>query len=201
MPKIVDQSQRRAAIIEACWQVIAESGLSAASVRAVAARAQMSPSALRHWFSSQAELHAAALTELSDRPVKRIRKAAQRQMSGRDLARLVLAELLPLDEARTLECTVWYAFLLDPALPTELEAITRRFWHQELWAARMAVALLRGSDVPPDDQTALSGSDEQTAHLMRSAIDGLAVEGVVFGADAQVSTRLDELLDLLSPAS
>ncbi|TDO89794.1 TetR/AcrR family transcriptional regulator [Enemella evansiae] len=55
---------RRAQILAAAREIVAEEGLSGITVRAVAARAGIGASTLRHYFPSQAALHTAVTREL-----------------------------------------------------------------------------------------------------------------------------------------
>lgn len=50
MPKVVDPQARRDALSRALWKVVQRDGIGAVSVRSVAAEANCSPSALRHYF-------------------------------------------------------------------------------------------------------------------------------------------------------
>jgi DNA-binding transcriptional regulator YbjK len=63
---------RRAALLEAAVEVIAEHGVAGATHRAVAARAGMPTSTTSYFFSSLDELMAAALQVVGDRIVERV---------------------------------------------------------------------------------------------------------------------------------
>lgn len=63
---------RRAALLEAAVEVIAEQGVAGATHRAVAARAGMPTSTTSYFFSSLDELMAAALQVVGDRIVERV---------------------------------------------------------------------------------------------------------------------------------
>jgi TetR/AcrR family transcriptional repressor of bet genes len=123
VPKIVDPEEKRTEIAYAAWSVIAERGLSAATLRAVAAEAQMSMGAVQHYFDSKeamllyacqrmtdlagsqwsdtsgggtarARLHAIAQTSLTDHPLQRVGMAAWSAFVGRAASDRAMAEII-----------------------------------------------------------------------------------------------------------
>lgn len=123
MPKILDPSQRRADFVSAIWSVIASEGLSAATLRRVAAEADCTTGALTHYFSDRSALLLEALrTAHFDAGARMLGVAGQ---ITDPMARLkaVLLEALPLDNDRLTEWLVWLAFWGDspnePAFNTE----------------------------------------------------------------------------------
>ena len=112
MPRKIDHDARRRVIAEALWRVLVTSGLEAVSLRQVAAEAGVSMGMVQHYFSDKEEMvlfalrsmtehvsrrMAAALAELPDDPLRRVRA--------------VLAEILPLDVERRVEAQVGATFL------------------------------------------------------------------------------------------
>nr|WP_285783096.1 TetR family transcriptional regulator C-terminal domain-containing protein [Microbispora sp. NBRC 16548] len=63
---------RREEIAEALWRVVRRDGVGAATVRSIAAEAGWSPGALRHYFSTRAELLAFAMEHVITRVRARI---------------------------------------------------------------------------------------------------------------------------------
>ncbi|MEU6408700.1 TetR/AcrR family transcriptional regulator [Microbispora sp. NPDC046933] len=106
MPKIVDHQVRREEIAEALWRVVRRDGVGAATVRSIAAEAGWSPSALRHYFSTQAELLAFAMEHVVTRVRARI-ETTDFQGPVRVAVRRLLEELLPMDAERRAEAEVW----------------------------------------------------------------------------------------------
>ncbi|MEU6429969.1 TetR/AcrR family transcriptional regulator [Microbispora sp. NPDC046973] len=106
MPKIVDHRVRREEIAEALWRVVRRDGVGAATVRSIAAEAGWSPSALRHYFSTQAELLAFAMEHVITRVRARI-ETTDFQGPVRVAVRRLLEELLPMDAERRAEAEVW----------------------------------------------------------------------------------------------
>lgn len=120
MPKVVDQEQRREDIVRAFGRVVRREGLAGASVRAVAAEANLSPGALRHYFDRQDGLIHFAAASMYQQVALRVQAVRSELGDGDGLA--VLEELMPLDERRRDEFDVWLALVVagasDPALAT-----------------------------------------------------------------------------------
>ncbi|MBE3010282.1 TetR/AcrR family transcriptional regulator [Microbispora sp. NEAU-D428] len=106
MPKIVDHQVRREEIAEALWRVVRRDGVGAATVRSIAAEAGWSPSALRHYFSTQSELLAFAMEHVVTRVRARIETTVYHG-PVRVAVRRLLEELLPMDAERRAEAEVW----------------------------------------------------------------------------------------------
>lgn len=127
MPKIVDHEQKRKLIAESAWRIIEAKGIEHASIRAVAAAAQLSPGALRHYFSTQDEL----LLFIVDYFLTR--KA--REGEGMEISRIpmtaakeVLLELLPMNGEKRTSSGVWWVFairsLTSAALQVKKDELT-----------------------------------------------------------------------------
>jgi len=99
MPKVVDRDQRRLELARAAWRVIRRDGVERASVREVAREAGLSTGSLRHYFGTQAELLIFAMRNVMEQVERRV-AAVQRPNDPLAAAKLVLAELLPLDDER-----------------------------------------------------------------------------------------------------
>jgi DNA-binding transcriptional regulator YbjK len=104
----MDAAARDRAVIEAAWQVIAREGITALTVRRVAAQAGLAPSSLRYTFPTQASVREKALTAVSEHLTARVRDLPG-DLTGRAWAHAALLELLPLDTQRRLEMEVFLA--------------------------------------------------------------------------------------------
>jgi AcrR family transcriptional regulator len=128
MPKVVDPSERRREVVDALFRVVVRDGLQRASLRTVAAEAGLNIGSLRHYFATHQELMRFAMNSMIERVAGRLLAAIE---DAGDLAALspqerlelcvhLLGELLPLDEARRVEVTVFLDFAAasrtDPAL-------------------------------------------------------------------------------------
>ncbi|MGW5421254.1 TetR/AcrR family transcriptional regulator [Streptomyces sp. NPDC003943] len=182
MPKQVDPDARRRHVVDALFRVVVRDGLQRTSLRAVADEAQLNIGSLRHYFASQQELMRFAMQSMLDRlgarllaHVERIGDLGQRPRAEQlPLAAGLLAELLPLDESRRAEVTVFLDFntaaRTDPAFG-DLSRLTaegaRRFVRRVLARLDAAGALRAGLDL-----------DLETERLT-ALLDGLGLSGVL----------------------
>ncbi|REK90474.1 TetR family transcriptional regulator [Streptomyces inhibens] len=118
MPKLVDPEARRREVVDALFRVVVRDGLQRTSLRAVADEAGLNIGSLRHYFSSQQDLMDFAMQSMLDGLTDRLLQHVERigdlsRHPHPERLRLVadlLAELLPLDERRRAEVTVFLDF-------------------------------------------------------------------------------------------
>ncbi|CDK01610.1 putative TetR-family transcriptional regulator [Microbacterium sp. C448] len=120
MPRYLDAAERDRTVIAAAWRVIARDGVTAMTVRKVAAEAGLPPSSLRYTFPTQAAMRERALVSASERIVERVH-ALPADISGAERAEAALLELLPLDEERRLEMEVFLALGIAASTDQDLE--------------------------------------------------------------------------------
>lgn len=111
MPKIVNHEEKRKLIAETAWNIIKKEGIEKASIRRVAVEAGMSTGALRHYFSTQDEM----LLFIMDYFVGEGKKRSElKEWSKNPLQAVeeVLLELVPIDEEKKIETSVWWIFAL-----------------------------------------------------------------------------------------
>jgi AcrR family transcriptional regulator len=96
-------------IVEAAWRTIAQEGLRGATVRAIAAAADVSTGYVMHYFADKQLLAAEVLAHNNARAGRRVLKARERTR-GIDAVTAIMEALLPLDAERRLEWQVWVAF-------------------------------------------------------------------------------------------
>jgi AcrR family transcriptional regulator len=95
--------------VEAARRCIAELGLRGATVRAIAAEAEVSTGYVMHYFPDKQQLEVAVLLANNTAAGTRVARASRK---GRGVAALTAAieAVLPLDADRRLEWQVWVAF-------------------------------------------------------------------------------------------
>ncbi|MFB4317199.1 TetR/AcrR family transcriptional regulator [Actinomadura sp. 21ATH] len=140
--------RRRREIADAVLEVVAEHGLPAVSLTAVAARAGVSPGRVQHYFPAKDRLIEAAFDRGNERSEARI---AAKTGTGPDAARprhvltIVLTELIPYDGPTRAHMRVrqWFTglALADDAIAARMRADYARL-HERL------AGLLRGDRVP-----------------------------------------------------
>ncbi len=111
MPKIVDHDEKRKQIAEAAWNIIRKEGVEKASIRRVAAEAGMSSGALRHYFSTQDEMLLFIMNYYLEEGKKR---SQNKEWSENPVQAVeeVLLELVPIDEEKKIETSVWWILAL-----------------------------------------------------------------------------------------
>ncbi|WP_223777593.1 TetR/AcrR family transcriptional regulator [Streptomyces sp. 135] len=125
MPKIVDQAERRAVIIEGLVRLAGRSGLHAVTMRSVAAEAGVSLRVVQYYFESKAELMHAALRYLEERSGARWAARLARlpsPTSTRTYVEALLAESLPTTEQSRDFRLVWTSYAVLAMTDPELAA-------------------------------------------------------------------------------
>ena len=185
--KLVDRDARRRELAEAVWRVIGRDGVEGASVRAVAAEAGLSAGSLRHFFPSQSDLLAYAMTLVVERIEARV-AAAPAAASERQAIEQRLHQMLPLDAARRTENEVWLAFTAQALV----HPVLRDRWADVHGALRQACTIA---------VHALGARDvEFEARRLHAVIDGLAVHAALSQREAEptlLTATLTRHLDLI----
>ncbi|AWB88085.1 hypothetical protein C3E77_14130 [Mycetocola zhujimingii] len=115
MPKIVDHTARRQAIVDVVIRRIEREGLGGVSVRTVARDLRVSPSAVRHYFPTSDEMLASALTAV--RLAQADGLPSPENPDSRWSIREAWEQALPLDARRRREAAVWLAAMTAPSSP------------------------------------------------------------------------------------
>jgi AcrR family transcriptional regulator len=165
MPRVVNHEERREEIAEAAWRVIEREGLAGADLREIAREAGYTTGVITHYFRDKGELMTFAFGLLVDRSTARMARASTE--AGLMEA---LAQVLPLDEERRREATVWLALmsasLTAPQLAEGLRLRYRQAREAMLPVFRTALGEMRGED--PEDI-----GDELLA-----VVDGITVDAL-----------------------
>ena len=156
------ESERRAAIVAAVERIISRDGLSAVTMRAVAAEAGVSLRLVQYYGNTKDELVTAALDHLAEKSGERWRDRAQRGAgSAIDLVEAFLVEALPIGpDAREFHRV---GVSLE-AMAINGPSAAARAYHEHLsdLTARLA------------DDLAAADLSPSTAHLLALEIMGLA---------------------------
>lgn len=154
--------QRRVQIAEAAIRVLVREGLTALSVRNVAAEAELAPSSLRYVVPTQAELRESAIDLTFERFQARVDAVSESDDAAG--ARAILMELLPLDEQRRMEMEVTLALGTAAMTDESLMPLYLRVHDSARTACAKAADLLLGEDVT-----------EAEVDRLHSLVDGLAL--------------------------
>lgn len=191
MPRVVDHEARRRGITDAVRRVIVSGGLAAVTFQTVAAEAGISVRLVQYYFGTKKDfLLATHRSVMHDAGVRFAERMATHSgdTSPRQVLRMVLIELLPLDEQRRQEAIVLGAFNTAAIAGQGITA------DETLTAPRALVAIIA-------DQLGKAGRAperaELDAELVLAAIAGIA-QGMLPGHyTAPTAVELvDRLLDL-----
>lgn len=153
------------------WRVVSRGGLAAASVRTVAAEAGLSAGSLRHWFTTQSDLHAFAMSGVVER-IRARASALDLPQDPLEAAALALEQFLPLDVERAVESEVWLAFTARSLVDPPLQAVRRQAYDELFDLCRHHVQrLLPGG--------AASSTVDAETHRLYALLDGLLLHGVL----------------------
>ncbi|WP_438295164.1 TetR/AcrR family transcriptional regulator [Streptomyces sp. HUAS TT7] len=178
MPKYVDPEARRREVVDALFRVVVREGLQRASLRVVADEAGLNIGSLRHYFASQQELMEFAMRSMLERVGGRLLRrveeigtlAEHAAAEQRRLAADLLCELLPLDERRRAEVTVFIDFVTAARTNPALDGLAQE-------AAVGARSLVRRVLVRLDESGAVRpGLDlDQETERLAALVDGLGL--------------------------
>jgi AcrR family transcriptional regulator len=173
MPKIVNHNERKIKIAKATWNVIVREGLENASVRKIAAEANLSVGSLRHYFPSQSDLFLFSMELVSERVKKRIES---KKYDGPPLQAFqeVLCEALPIDEDQKIEMEVWLVFSAKTLVDRKLEALSKNVFIQMQKGIEKVINTLASLQL-------LHSNLDKHAEVLRlhALIDGLATHHIL----------------------
>ena len=167
MPKFVDTDERRAELAAAAAQLIARSGVGAATMRDVAAEAGWTTGALTHYFSGKREL--LLFTFRSSLAQRHAARDAREAMAPDEALVRSLEGALPLDEDRRRHWMVTVAFCAQAAGDEELSRAQRDAYRE--FRDDVADLARQCGATSPDEATA------RAEHLI-AVTDGIAVQAL-----------------------
>jgi len=168
MPRIVDHDERRREIADAMLEIVAELGIGAATIRAVADKSGWSTGVITHYFKSRDDLLMGGLRRAGERSAMRQREIG-RTMIGRQAVEAILEENLPLDKRRLALTRIFVFFYAaaaaDPVMRVEIDG------YLSLWRRQTEKAI--GAAQKSGDIDAALDPGETAADLVAMA-DGLS---------------------------
>ncbi|MEU7892040.1 TetR family transcriptional regulator C-terminal domain-containing protein [Nonomuraea sp. NPDC049152] len=191
MPKIVDPESRREEVVEALFRVVRREGLEHASLRNVAEEAGLAIGSVRHYFAGHTELMVFAMQAMAERVMGRLLEHVEKLTTADDrfpVAEAMLAELLPVDERRREEATIWLAFATAARTRPELRPHAeesydgmRRLVFRVLDGARRLDRLHEDADLEVETERLCALIDGLTVHavLHPDRVDADLMTGVL----------------------
>lgn len=164
-----DHDSKRQQVAEATWRVIQAQGIDRASLRSIAREAGCTTGVITHYFRDKDELLSFAIEAIFDW----IREATDTLAAHHDpleALRELYRAVLPVDDARRLEWSVWLSFLAR-AQHNASYAQAILSWHSEL-RERLQAIIARGQD---RGSIRRDLSARVLADQFNAALDGLAL--------------------------
>ncbi|QBS46340.1 TetR/AcrR family transcriptional regulator [Nocardia sp. CS682] len=200
MPKLVDHDVRRREITTAVRNVMARGGLEAATFQSVAAEAGISVRLVQYYFGTKRDFLRATLRAVLDDSALRFgRRLADLgpDAAPRDALRIILTELLPLDETRRQDTIVLDAFHAAAITGGDSFSTTDTAGGARLLVDVIAAHLHRHRHTDP----AIAPTTDLDAHLLSFAVVGLAQAALDPTIAASAPELLERLFDrMLDPA-
>ncbi|MEU7528183.1 TetR/AcrR family transcriptional regulator [Saccharothrix sp. NPDC042600] len=184
MPRQVDHESRRRRIAQAACELIGHGGLEAATLRDVAARADVSLGAVQRCFRTKEQMLVFAQEHVNQRVTERARaRIAGSPEPGSVVTMLeeTLTAMLTVDDEDLLDARVWLAFTAHSAVDPTLAAVQRGHY---AGLTDLLVLLLRTGR---DNGQLNPGLDvESEADALITLTDGLTVQ-VLLGRHTRAS--------------
>ncbi|GHF55176.1 TetR family transcriptional regulator [Streptomyces mashuensis] len=178
----MDPEARRRHVVDALFRVAARDGLQRASLRNVADEAQLNIGSVRHYFAGQQELMNFAMRSMLDRLAGRLTARVEEagdlsrhpHAEQRRIAAGLLGELLPLDDRRRAEVTVFIDFVTAARTNPALAGLSREAAHGERdLLRRVLIRLAANGALRP-------GLDHDLeAERLAALLDGLSLSAVL----------------------
>ncbi|MFI9787026.1 TetR/AcrR family transcriptional regulator [Kitasatospora sp. NPDC051984] len=169
MPKQIDHEERRRQIADAVCALIDEQGIEAATLRDVAARAQVSMGAVQRCFRTKDEMLHFALAHIGHQVTARAHAsllAAPAQSPASTVGHLA-REIALLQTRHRAQARTWIAFLAAAAVhPTLAAALRTSYTDLETLLTGLIAATGDHPDPAHEARTLLALTDGLTAHVL-----------------------------------
>jgi AcrR family transcriptional regulator len=169
LPKVVDAEEKRTAIAYAAWSVIADRGLPAATLRAVAAEAQMSMGAVQHYFDSKESMLLYACERMADLAGAQWSATADGDTARARLDALALTSLTE-HPLQRVGIAAWSAFVSRAAADAAMAEIVQRVW---AGATHQTATLL--AEAAGESSVELADAPDDVAASFQALLDGLGI--------------------------
>ncbi|MGL3805557.1 TetR/AcrR family transcriptional regulator [Paeniglutamicibacter sp. R2-26] len=198
MPRLVDHAERRSAIIETTWKVIAERGIENASMRDIARECgYAAPGILAHYFPNKDALLLASYELICQRTNERI-AASTAGKRGLAALRTLCLEIIPAEDLTAVEARVAVSFWQRAQSDTELRRVGRdalAFWHAAIMSCLAQERADTGAHGPADPDLV---ADELLNTMMGLHITAMLDPGAMTGSRQR--RLLDGMLERISLA-
>jgi len=186
MPKIVDHDQRRDQIALVACRVVAENGFDQATIVRIAREAGYTTGMVAHYFDTKQDIIIAALRLILRRIEERLTRPAG-DAAPADLLTL-LAEALPIDEQRYIECAFWTAFWGQVSADKRLKRINA--WVHREYMRLFERCLAEGWTLWPQ---LAETTREQVLRSVVTFINGVTASAVASQSDWPAAKQIEQL--------
>lgn len=190
MPKLVDHTERRRAIVSAASRLIGARGIDSTNMRDLAREAGYTNGALSHYFTGKDEILRAAFEYVFEATNQRIARSIGRR-KGLSAVRRLAREIMPETEQTRLEARVavslWQRALNDPYLAAANNA------QLVAWRAEITKYLTQARDLGEIADVDL----DVLANLLMTTMVGMQVTGVLdpdSATAAQQEAMIEQIL-------
>lgn len=196
MPRRVDHAHKRAEIVRATWQIIAERGIEATTMRELARELGLANGSVTHYFPDKKAILTAAFQHVFDATNARYaREAAREGLEGIPALRIFLLQTLPIDDERRLEARIVIPFLEYAAIDEGMADLFRSMMQQ--WQNQINGSLREAQErgQARDDLDLTVASD-----AILAMVTGAQATGVLLPASAsppRMTAMVDAFLDTL----
>jgi AcrR family transcriptional regulator len=128
MARAIRDPKARERIVDAAARVVADRGISGASIRVIAAEAGVSTGFITHYFADKHEVMEAMLEATNAAAARRVRRASDTDRRALERLRGAAEALLPVDPQRRQEWQVWVAVWGEASKGDSLSVGYRRGW-------------------------------------------------------------------------
>lgn len=197
MPRIVDRRKRQQEAVVGLWEVIAERGMEAVSVRSVIAQTAWSRGLIDRHFRNFAELIQIGLRTFCEEGDRRAAQA-RAGLGGEDALRATLLEFVPLDERRRKVGRIWFGFLSrainDPELGKQM--LVYRATHAAHYREILSEMIAAGQTTPRLDVD--EAVDKLLSFELASNVGTMLAPGEM--SESLLRRRAEELIGRISGA-
>lgn len=185
------REERRARLAESTWQIILERGVSAVSVRSVAAASGLATGSLRHLFPTQSALLEFSAELIVERATARV-SAIEPSSDVLGYAREVIRQVMPFTPESRREFEVNIALIAETPVHPALARI-RNHAHEQLLSLFVRIAsMIRAED---GEETERARGDGQR---LLALADGLGLHLLHQPVNADTGWALDIISDELA---
>ncbi|MEI8323516.1 MAG: TetR/AcrR family transcriptional regulator [Actinomycetes bacterium] len=170
MPRVVNHEKRRQEVAAIAAEVVVREGRAGLTVRNVAHAAGCSTTVVSHYFTDMAELFYETYSFAAGRSARRIQHVLEKDPAN--IAGLIEA-VLPLDQERTEEWRIWFAFWSEALTSPQFASEQRTRARNSVVRIDRCLRLLQQSKKLPPTLNIAEASDRLAA-----LIPGIASEAI-----------------------